>query len=298
MVAAPLALAAVERGAAADRDEHVLQRGDARRARARRRWRRCGPSATRRGGATLRCGARRRARTGAAPRRRSGRGRMRARVVRPRSGRARRARGVRSRRGRRARRSALRAGAARATAAAAPPLLRARARVRMRDEPAEVRVALLRLDEQRHVRAAVEGQLGAGDRPDAEVLRRVRELERAVDPVVVGQRERPCSRARPPSPPAPRAARPRRGTSRRCGRGARRRAPSSSTRTHVRVKPVTRCFFPPPLPCKVGTGRAHTTTTPPQPGDTAFQPCAQWPPVSPGPLALFAFLAVWLGLFL
>src|SRR5437667_9947776 len=62
--------------------------------------------------------------------------------------------------------------------------------MRRGEKPAEVRVALWRLDEQRHVRAAVEGQLRARDRPDAEVLRRVRELERAVDPVVVGERER------------------------------------------------------------------------------------------------------------
>ena len=57
-------------------------------------------------------------------------------------------------------------------------------------EPAEVRVALRRLDEQRDVRPADERHLRAGDRPDAERLRRVRELERAVDAVVVGERER------------------------------------------------------------------------------------------------------------
>ena len=38
--------------------------------------------------------------------------------------------------------------------------------------------------------AAVESDLRAGDRADAERLRRVRELERAVDAVVVGERER------------------------------------------------------------------------------------------------------------
>ena len=69
-------------------------------------------------------------------------------------------------------------------------LFRPRARVRVREQPAEVRVALRGLDEQRDVRTALERDLGAGDRADAEVLRRVRELERAVDPVVVGQRER------------------------------------------------------------------------------------------------------------
>ncbi len=40
------------------------------------------------------------------------------------------------------------------------------------------------------MRAAGERHLGAGDRAHAEVLRRVRELERAVDAVVVGERER------------------------------------------------------------------------------------------------------------
>ena len=40
------------------------------------------------------------------------------------------------------------------------------------------------------MRAALERHLGAGDRAHAEVLRRVRELERAVDAVVVGERER------------------------------------------------------------------------------------------------------------
>ncbi len=38
--------------------------------------------------------------------------------------------------------------------------------------------------------AAGERYLRAGDRADAEVLRRVRELERAVEAVVVGERER------------------------------------------------------------------------------------------------------------
>jgi hypothetical protein len=40
------------------------------------------------------------------------------------------------------------------------------------------------------MRPVGEGHLGAGDRADAERLRRVRELERAVDAVVVGERER------------------------------------------------------------------------------------------------------------
>jgi hypothetical protein len=57
-------------------------------------------------------------------------------------------------------------------------------------QPAEVPVALRALDEQRHVMPALERHLRSGDRAHAERLRRVRELERAVDTVVVGERER------------------------------------------------------------------------------------------------------------
>ncbi len=63
-------------------------------------------------------------------------------------------------------------------------------RVRGGQQPAEVRVALRGLDEQRDVQAAVEGDLRPGDRPDTEVLCGVRELERPVDAVVVGEGER------------------------------------------------------------------------------------------------------------
>ena len=63
-------------------------------------------------------------------------------------------------------------------------------RVREGEQPAEVRVAPRRLDKQRDMGAALERHLRAGDRPHAEGLRRVRELERAVDAVVVGERER------------------------------------------------------------------------------------------------------------
>ena len=65
-----------------------------------------------------------------------------------------------------------------------------RLRVRRGQQAAEVRVALRRLDEQRDVRATDERQLRAGDRADADELRRVGELERAVDAVVIGERER------------------------------------------------------------------------------------------------------------
>ena len=63
-------------------------------------------------------------------------------------------------------------------------------RVRGGQEAAEVRVPLRRLHQKRHVGAVGEGHLGPGDRPEAERLRRVGELERAVDAVVVGERER------------------------------------------------------------------------------------------------------------
>ena len=106
-VAAPLLLAAVEGGAAADRDERVLEeRAPRARGRARCRWRPCRRRDARRGRAGRRCDGRRRARTAAAARRRSGRGRRRARAGRRRSGRARRGRCGRSRRGRRGRRRA------------------------------------------------------------------------------------------------------------------------------------------------------------------------------------------------
>lgn len=58
------------------------------------------------------------------------------------------------------------------------------------EDPAEVRIAPARLDEQRDVCSTDDGHLRAGDRPEPGVLRGVGELERAVDPVVIGQRER------------------------------------------------------------------------------------------------------------
>jgi len=91
-----------------------------------------------------------------------------------------------------------------------PPRL-PRSRMRCGKEAAEIRVAAPALHEQRHMStyprsgagkagtcagwlrrayATVQRDLGAGDRPHAKELRRVRELERAVDAVVVGERER------------------------------------------------------------------------------------------------------------
>ncbi len=81
---------------------------------------------------------------------------------------------------------------ARARPLPAHPLARpaARPRVRTRDQATEVRVARPGLAEQRHVRAVVERELGARDRPDAVGLERLGHLHGAVEPVVVGQRER------------------------------------------------------------------------------------------------------------
>ncbi len=70
------------------------------------------------------------------------------------------------------------------------PLLRPGVRECRRNEPAEVGVAPRRLHQHGHVRPVRQRQLGAGDRTDAERLRRMRELERTVQPVVVGERER------------------------------------------------------------------------------------------------------------
>jgi hypothetical protein len=63
-------------------------------------------------------------------------------------------------------------------------------RMRSRQQAAEIRVAAARLDEQCDVRAALDRDLGARERPHAERLRGVCELERPVDAVVVGERER------------------------------------------------------------------------------------------------------------
>ena len=62
--------------------------------------------------------------------------------------------------------------------------------MRVGEDPAEVRVAAAALAEEREVGSVRERDLGAGDRAQAEVLGGVGELERAVDAVVVGERER------------------------------------------------------------------------------------------------------------
>jgi hypothetical protein len=69
-------------------------------------------------------------------------------------------------------------------------LLRPGVRVCGREEPAEVRVPPRALDEERDVRPVGERDLSPRDRPDTERLRCVSELQRAVDPVVIGERER------------------------------------------------------------------------------------------------------------
>ena len=65
-----------------------------------------------------------------------------------------------------------------------------RSRMRRSEQPAEIPVATAGLDEQGDVGAAVQRHLGARDRPHPERLCRMRELERAVEAVVVGERER------------------------------------------------------------------------------------------------------------
>ena len=58
------------------------------------------------------------------------------------------------------------------------------------EKPAQVCVARRGLDQERDMSAAGQSHLRPCDRPHAERLRRVRELERAIDAVVVGQGER------------------------------------------------------------------------------------------------------------
>ena len=57
-------------------------------------------------------------------------------------------------------------------------------------EPAEVAVAARVLTQERQVVAVGERDLGTGDRPDSERRERLRHLHRAMQAVVVGQRER------------------------------------------------------------------------------------------------------------
>ena len=61
--------------------------------------------------------------------------------------------------------------------------------MRRGEDAAEVRVALPGLAKERDVGAVGNRHLRAGDRADPGELRRMRELERAVDAVVVGERE-------------------------------------------------------------------------------------------------------------
>ena len=70
------------------------------------------------------------------------------------------------------------------------PALGPGAGVRVGEDPAEVLVAAPALAEKRDVGVVLERDLRAGDRAQPEVLGGVGELERAVDAVVVGERER------------------------------------------------------------------------------------------------------------
>ena len=61
--------------------------------------------------------------------------------------------------------------------------------MRFRDQPAEVRIPLGSLGEQRHVRAVQESELRTGDCLHAELLRFLGECHRAVEAVVIGEPE-------------------------------------------------------------------------------------------------------------
>ena len=76
---------------------------------------------------------------------------------------------------------------------AQPPLALRNARLHARDQPAQVAVALLRLDEQRQGPASLEAQLGPDDRPHAARSRRLEEARRAREAVAVDERERVVS---------------------------------------------------------------------------------------------------------
>jgi hypothetical protein len=69
-----------------------------------------------------------------------------------------------------------------------PPRVVAGAAVRLRDQPAEVAVAGRILDQEGEVEV-LDGELRSDDRSDVEVLAGMRELHRAPQPVVVGERE-------------------------------------------------------------------------------------------------------------
>ena len=72
-----------------------------------------------------------------------------------------------------------------------PPIGRwARGGVRERDQPAQVGVPDVGLDQQRQVRPTGQGQLGPGDRPDPGLLGGMCERERSREPVMIGQRHR------------------------------------------------------------------------------------------------------------
>ena len=214
-VAAPLVLARLERGAAADRDEHVLQRRAARVVRV--------DVAGRDGRHAQVLGEVAEERVPAGVAALEGALELDVEAVRPKASREPRGR-VRvadaepvartAGEADETRRSTPRASAWSSAGGSGSRLLRPRPRVRSGQEPAEVRVARGRLDEQRHMASAGERHLGAGDRRARRGLRRVRELERAVDTVVVGERERLVAELGRAQRRAPRGARRRRGTSR------------------------------------------------------------------------------------
>ena len=104
----------------------------------------------------------------------------------------------------------------------------------------QVRVALVRLGEERQVRVALllrlavvgDVDLAAEKRLDALLLRLLDEVDRAGERAVVGERRPPASRAPPPAWREPGSGTPRRGSSTRSGRGGGRKGRSRARESH------------------------------------------------------------------
>ena len=81
---------------------------------------------------------------------------------------------------------------------AQPPLALRDAVLHPRDEPAQVSVAALRLDQERQDASTVEAQLRPDDRPDAAGFRRLEEARRTGEAVAVDERHRVVAELRGP----------------------------------------------------------------------------------------------------
>ena len=112
----------------------------------------------------------------------------------------------------------------RVPARSSPPRPAAGAPMGRGDQPAEVRVALARLTEQRQVRAVVERELGSGDRTHPERTQGLRHLHGCRAARRGRSARGRCAPGRRRLPPARPDATPRRGTNRPSDNGARHRA--------------------------------------------------------------------------